>query len=221
MIELVFVIVVIGILAAVIIPNTRTNPLQEAAVQVISHIRYTQHLAMMDDKFDTNNVTWYQKRWQIFFSKTEYGSDFLWTYSIFSDGAGGNTGNPDVSELAVNPLNTSKLLTGGYSGTVQYDDAQGRNTRELLIGEKYSIVDVDFTAGCSIATNKERIFFDSLGRAFYGGPHLQSHAYKDETSVKLLKNTCQIELCLETCATASSEKKIIIYIERETGYTHL
>lgn len=62
MIELVFVIVVIGILAAVIIPNTRTNPLQEAAIQLLSHIKYTQHLAMTDDTYDENDPNWYKKR---------------------------------------------------------------------------------------------------------------------------------------------------------------
>ena len=65
MIELVFVIVVIGILAAVIIPNTRTNPAQEGAIDLLSKIKYTQHLAMVDDKYDASNNTWYKNRWQI------------------------------------------------------------------------------------------------------------------------------------------------------------
>ena len=51
MLELVFVIVVSGILAATFIPRFDRDNLQEAADQVISHIRYTQHLAMVDDKF--------------------------------------------------------------------------------------------------------------------------------------------------------------------------
>ena len=63
MIELVFVIVVIGILAAVIVPSTRTNPTQEAAVELQSHIRYTQHLALTDDKYGTGD--WYKNRWQV------------------------------------------------------------------------------------------------------------------------------------------------------------
>ena len=39
--EVIIVIVVIGILAAVVIPRTGSNKLNEAASQVISHIRYT------------------------------------------------------------------------------------------------------------------------------------------------------------------------------------
>ena len=73
MIELVFVIVVIGILAAVIIPNTRTNPLYEAATQLVSHIRYAQHLGMVDDKFDsTTGSQWHRNRWQIRFNGNQY-----------------------------------------------------------------------------------------------------------------------------------------------------
>ena len=72
LLELVFVIVVIGILAVVIIPNTRTNPAQEAAVQLVSHIRYTQHLAMVDDKFNSANTTWYRNLWQIVFNGNQY-----------------------------------------------------------------------------------------------------------------------------------------------------
>ena len=56
MLELVFVIVVAGIIAAVVIPNTKTNPAQEAAIQLLSHIRYTQHLAMVDDKYDSTET---------------------------------------------------------------------------------------------------------------------------------------------------------------------
>lgn len=67
MIELVFVIIVIGILAAVIVPNTKTNPAREAAIQLVSHLRYTQHLAMVDDKY-LANTSWYKNRWQLHFS---------------------------------------------------------------------------------------------------------------------------------------------------------
>ena len=72
LLELVFVIVVIGILAAMIIPSTRTNPVAEAAIQLQSHIRYAQHLAMVDDKFDTANSNWYKNLWQIAFNGNQY-----------------------------------------------------------------------------------------------------------------------------------------------------
>ncbi len=122
MIELVFVIVIVGIISAMIAPNFQGNSLRQAADQVISHIRYTQHLAMMDNKFDPNDTTWFKERWQLFFSKTTSGSNNLWTYSIFSDN--NHDGNPNEVELASNPLDSTKRLTGGYSGTVEYDEPE-------------------------------------------------------------------------------------------------
>ena len=52
LIELIFVIVIIGILSSVLVPRFDRPTLIEAAHQIISHIRYTQHLAMVDNKFD-------------------------------------------------------------------------------------------------------------------------------------------------------------------------
>jgi len=72
MLELVFVIVVIGILAAVIMPNVGSNPAPEAAVHLQNKIAYTQHLAQTDDKYDSGNATWFQERWQIVFEDNNY-----------------------------------------------------------------------------------------------------------------------------------------------------
>ncbi|WP_300367295.1 prepilin-type N-terminal cleavage/methylation domain-containing protein, partial [Hydrogenimonas sp.] len=46
MLELIIVIVVVGILSAIMIPRFSDDKLREAADQIMSHIRYTQHLAM-------------------------------------------------------------------------------------------------------------------------------------------------------------------------------
>ena len=55
MIELIVIIVVVGILAAVAIPRVERNGLIEAADQLSSHIRYTQQLAMNDNKFNATD----------------------------------------------------------------------------------------------------------------------------------------------------------------------
>ncbi|WP_295055845.1 prepilin-type N-terminal cleavage/methylation domain-containing protein [Sulfuricurvum sp.] len=65
LLELVFVIIVIGILAVLAMPDFKSNQLQQAAEQVANHIRYTQHLAMIDDKFDPTDATWFQDKWAI------------------------------------------------------------------------------------------------------------------------------------------------------------
>jgi prepilin-type N-terminal cleavage/methylation domain-containing protein len=209
MLELVFVIVVIGILAAVIIPNTRTNPLREAAIQLVSHIRYTQHLAMVDDKFDANDNTWYKKRWQMKFSKVG-GSDNLWAYAIFSDT---NTdGNPNAAETATNPINMTKKLTGGYSGTIKYDDADASN--KLNLGHSYGVTAIDMDGGCDInADGNKRIAFDHLGRLIAGPLH-NAGATSAYTGITLVQNTCRIVI-------KDADGNVTIAIEPETGYAHI
>ena len=64
MIELIIVIVVAGILAAVMIPRLERDSLREATNQVVRHIQYTQHLAMMNDVYDAN-ADWRPNRWAI------------------------------------------------------------------------------------------------------------------------------------------------------------
>jgi len=225
MIELVFVIVIVGILSAMIAPNFQRNSLREAADQVISHIRYTQHLAMMDDKYDPNDSKWFKGRWQMYFSKTTLGSDDKWTYSIFSD-TGNYDGNPNKIELATNPLDATKYLTGGYSGTVQFDEPE--STSELLLGKKYGILDIDFLGGCSAPINQQRIAFDYQGRLLYknlGGSLPTSgltSLYKRNNELRLVTTQCIVQLCLTSpCTSATNENKIEIAIEPETGYAHI
>lgn len=207
LLELVFVIVVIGILAAVIIPDTRSNRAQDAAFQLVSHIRYTQHLAMIDDKFDKSDTAWYKKRWQIIFNKSE-DSNQKWSYTIFSDAAGGSSGNPDSSEIAINPLDPSKKLTGGANGISTNDpDA----TSDMNLGEAYGVDTVSFSSACQYS-GSQRIAFDNLGRPLIGAFQNYTSAYP--ASNRLIQNKCVITLI-------TSESNASIAIEPETGYAHI
>ena len=218
MLELIFVIVIVGILSFIAASSFQRDTLREAADQVVGHIRYTQHLSMMDDKFDPTNPSWYKSRWQVFFANTA-GSGNSWSYMIFSDSPA-YTGTPDISEHAKNPLDTNRYLSGGYSaGNIDVNSALA--TKEMNLGNKYGIQDIDFTGGCNIANTRERLFFDYLGRPFYGIAHMQTLPYHDETNAKILRLPCNIELCLEPCTTAAAKNKITIVVEPETGYTHI
>lgn len=72
MIELIIVIVVIGILAAVMIPKTDTEPARDAANQLSRHIQYAQHLSMVDDAYDATDGSWPDNRWGVIISGTKY-----------------------------------------------------------------------------------------------------------------------------------------------------
>jgi len=220
LIELIFVIVIIGILSAVLVPRFDRPTLIEAAHQVISHIRYTQHLAMVDNKFDSNEPEWYKGRWQIFFAKTN-GSDNKWAYTIFSDkrGSKGLTGFPDTEEIARNPQNpSSQYLTGGYTwGNIPYRHKttkviDSRLTKSMNIGHKYGIEKVEFIGGCK--ARGKRIAFDYIGRPLCKNSNTLTSLYTAGNQNRLIQKPCQIKL-------SNEQESVIIQIEPETGYSHI
>ncbi len=225
MIELIFVIVVAGILAAVALPRLGENNLNEAVDQVVNHIRYTQHLAMQDNKFGvlksdgTFDDRWYRARWQILFHSNA-GSDSRIAYSIFSDrrGTSGNyTGNPDIKELAVNPANPSHLLSGGFNNILNKGDS--RITKRLNIGKKYGVEDVTFAGGCN---GGKRISFDNMGRPLTGNLSSYTNPYGTAATNRLIQTQCIISICTEKpCPANDGKTRRTIVMEPETGYVHV
>ena len=209
MLELVFVIVVIGILAAVMIPQMKSDTLREAAIQVISHIRYTQHLAMVDDKFDANDADWYKGRWEILFGSSASTNNRI-AYSIYADDGSdaSDSSKPNKNELAIDPMSADKYLSGGYSGIIDTDDSDAN--KKMNLGESYNIDTVVLGGGCS----GMRISFDHLGRPIEGTFNTYNQSYKTAANIGLIQTTCNIVL-------TSSEGSITIEVEPETGYAHV
>ena len=214
MLELVFVIVIVGILSAAIMPSFNRNNLQEAADQLVSHIRYTQHLAMMDDKFDSGDTEWYRGRWQIRFHRTVDTVE-VWSYSIFSDRTG-YSGEPDEPELAHNPINNEQYLTGAFSGGV-VSLTSPKRTESMALGEKYGITNVLFSSACtnnSGINQSRRISFDSMGRPYQGDLSNTASWTQPYQSNKLIQLRCNIII------SDGTDIKTIV-IEPETGFTHI
>ena len=220
MLELVFVIVVIGILAATIIPQTKTNPVQEAAIQLASHIKYTQHLAMMDDRYDSDrkddngDVIWYKDRWQLVFS-TSSNTDNQVGYTIFSDtlGTAVNRGDANEAEIARNPQNSSQRMTGGYTGAVALDinHLSFVGMEKLNIGKSYGVTSATLGGGCR--ADWKRISFDHLGRPFQGRQSSMTSPYNIGSTQRLIKATCTVTL-------SDGSDNVVISIEPETGYVN-
>ena len=220
LIELIFVIVVIGIIATVSLPNLNKNNLSKAAIQVASHIRYTQHLAMMDDKFSTSENIWYKKRWRLKFSNSVNTND-KWSYSIFDDRSGDASGNPDSDEVAINPLNRNKKLTGGAAGDSMIYSGDPEATDEMNIGQEYGVLDIDFRSDCRTANTNKVVTFDHMGRPIRGTTSNLNSAYISSTNGTniLISSQCVIDLCsVEDCNDANADEIVSIAIEPETGY---
>lgn len=226
MLELVFVIVVVGILSYFVSTGFQRNPLREAADQVVSHIRYTQHLAMMDDKFSATDSNWFLGRWQIRFSTANgYQSYFIMADTILSsyDANPNAPANFSYSEVAKDPLNSNKYLIGTTYSSFDTGSNEHINSK-LNFTSSYGINDISMSGG-STGSTASRIVFDELGRPYRGDTKLSNAGHISSSVDKVNISTVHIKLCLASCTlpnnTANNKGEIVIVIEPETGYTHI
>ena len=218
MIELIFVIVVVGILAAIMIPKLNRNASREAANQILTHIRYTQHLAMQDDKYENfisnQSKPWFKLRWGITFNETSLKECSIdkpgvktWKYSVFFDKSVNGNINSE-SEVANDIYKSGKLLSGGWSGIST--DACKKINKELNLGKRFGITLVDFKDGCS---GMQTIIFDEMGRPMRVASTTSGGAKRPYD--RLLKKDCSITI------TDKRGNQTIITIEKESGFASI
>ncbi len=195
MLELVIVIVVIGILAATVAPAFQRDTNGEAAQQFLNHLRYAQHLAMVEDQYDPNTANWFLARWQMRLHSNGQ-------YTIGSDA--NLDGDLVWSELATNPLDNNKRLDGGVIAN------DGNKTQELDLNGEYD-VSISFGGGCAGA-NPLIITFDHLGRPLLGDISGDAVSYPAN---RLLANACNITF------SGGSEGNVVVTITPETGYAFI
>ena len=215
MIELIFVIVVVGILAAIMIPKLNRNASREAANQILTHIRYTQHLAMQDDKYSITEKGWAKQRWTIAFAKdkvdgcsVDKNNEQTWKYSVYYDKS--MTGNPNSQdEFASDIYKTGKLLTAGWSGMSDSDCK--KINKELNIEKRFGVISVDFKDGCS---GMQTINFDEMGRPMKVVSVTKNRGAKRPYD-RLLKKDCKITI------TDKRGNQTTITIEKESGFASI
>ncbi len=207
MLELVFVIVVLGILAALALPRMDRDLRQEAADNILSAIRYTQHLALNDDKTDPFDGNWQEKLWRIRFQRSSVDNRAI-AYVIFSDLDGNNS--PKMTECAIDPSNGKYFYN--QNADVNIDNNESAN---VFIGKMYGIrkdsggtEGISFSGGCSSYTH---IAFDHLGRP-HSGIDTATNTYD-----KYMTSDCNITFYFSD----SSINPFIISIEKETGYAYI
>ena len=145
LIELIIVIIVAGILAAVMIPSMERDSLREATNQVVRHIQYTQHLAMVDDVYDASKVSWQKSLWAIHFRQTNN------CYAVASDVD--LSGQFSPAETATDPTTNELLYSDSFCTKTIGEQSN------LLLEDKYNTT-VRVSNGCGASY----IAFDNLGR---------------------------------------------------------
>jgi len=205
MIELIFVIVILGILAALAIPRMDRDIKQEAADSILSDIRYTQHLALLSSKHKFNKEKWQQRFWRIVFSNCS--NDIFYMIGTDDDMGSSSSANFAKEEAAIDP----------YTGKPMFYACSGVNKEEvsnkIFINKKYGITNINAAGGCSGTVNGsggKHIGFDHLGRPHYG---FSRSTLPDNTSY-------MSEPCIFTF-TMSDSDTFAISIQPETGYAQI
>lgn len=208
MLELVFVIVVLGILAAMALPRLDRDIRQEAADNILSSIRYTRLMALTDNKTDprTNtypNGDWQKSLWAMRFTVSTSNPDGTY-YTIATDA--NRNGSIDKNESAIDPANGKYFFnTSGGFANMASDESPN-----VFIGHKYGINNITFGGGCS--SSNKHVAFDYFGRLHNGiGSATNDYA------------TYQTQDCNLTFSSTNDDAFLpfSIIIEKQTGHAYI
>jgi len=199
MIELVFVIVVVGILASTSLSQMDRDIQQEAISTTLSNLRLTQQTALSDSKHNNSNQQWQRSYWQFRYQKCG-NNDYR--YSITSDS--NYDGVNDRNESLISSLD-SKYIFFDCNNDNEEDSKQSTFN-------KYGISSIMGRGDdCSALLTEEAgsIAFDNLGR-----PHYNVADYSAPNFSEIAKIDCSIIFEFEN----SNYSEFVINIENTTGF---
>lgn len=207
MLELTMAIVVLGLLASLALPRLNRDIRQEAADSILSAIRYTQHMALMDNVSDPSDGRWQRSFWRIGF---EGCSDDGIFYAIGSDKD--KEGDIDVNdqEAALDPANGLPMM--GNNNQKCEMTLQNNISPNIFITKKFGISEgnIIYSGGCSNAA--QHIAFDYMGR-----PHTGIKGSDIPDYATVMQTDCKLTFSFDD----NSFIPFSIIIENETGYAYI
>jgi len=213
MLELIMVIVVLGILAALALPRMERDIRQEAADNILSAIRFTQHMALMDNVIDTtsaNRLKWQRRFWR--WGKEGCSDNGIFYYVGSDKDVEGNI-DVDKSEAAIDPTN-GMVMMGQNNKPCESDlSAQifaapaVRASPNIFLTKKYGIKENDTKLVAQCPGNTLSIGFDYLGRPHRG---FEDSIIPDYSTI--METDCNLTFEFE-----DGSPDLVITIEKETG----
>jgi prepilin-type N-terminal cleavage/methylation domain-containing protein len=197
MLELVMVIVVLGILAALALPRLDRDLTQEASDTVLSSIRYTQHMALLDDRQQFDDAQWQREFWRIEFEQCADGGTFL---SVGSDKD--QDGSLDRDETLLDPSNGKPMFWKNTEDCKSGGDDTASD--QIFLYKKYGVKTITGSGGCN---GVKHIGFDHLGR-----PHVSFTNSSSPDYGSYMTSTCIFTFSLE------NGESFRLQINPETGY---
>ncbi len=198
LLELVFAMIIIAIIAGVLIPKPQHSNLDLAAQRVVLYLKHTRYLGLVDNKYKIDDDMWYKERWTMKFQNCSSKIGGLY-FVVFSDE--NHKGSPNKDECAKDPITTRRL----YS---HWDcEASADESKYILLTKEYGVTKVNIS--CNSTSTIGSISFGHDGQAYsrLGTKPEDVEKYK-------LTQTCYIKLF------DKDENFVQIAVEPETGYIH-
>ena len=209
MIELVFVIVILGILASLAMGRMERDVKQEASSTILSHIRLAQQMALNDNKHRSdNNAKWQTAYWRFEYEKCDGAEVDRYIYRVGSDRD--LSGGINKIESAIDPVSGKYIWADGACNS--FDDLGSDESRDVYLYGRFGVEHVAHSSTTGSCTT-QNIGFDFLGR-----PHTGIKRYKTENSSvfqKIMTKDCILTF------TMSDGTDFKIKIEAETGHSFI
>ncbi len=201
MIELVMVIVVLGILAALAMPRLDRDLRQEAADTILSKIRYTQHLALTDNKHRFNLSDWQRAFWRFSVESCSGGGLFVGVGTDID-----RQGDTSEDEAVLDPTNGKPMFWRNTSSCGSGDDLSA-SSENIFITKKFGVNSITGGGDCA---GVQHIGFDHLGR-----PHVSFSSSSTPNYASYIDDQCTFTFTLE------DGDPFTINIEPQTGYAYI
>ncbi|EAJ5680697.1 prepilin-type cleavage/methylation domain-containing protein [Campylobacter lari] len=217
LIELVFVCIILSLLFSMTYVYYKPDYLRLGAEQVLNDIKYTRHLALMQNDFRVKEFNiakreWFKAKWQLYFIRSKSATNNEQTYTIFLDKNGDGNANIGKNminkdrEIAVDLINPDILMNSGQSGVINQNDFKAN--LKYNIEKTYGISKVLFKGACKGST---RLVFDDYGR-LYTPLKNATRAYDKLAS---FDNDCIIRL------SNNQNEHVCIVINPISGYAYI
>jgi competence protein ComGC len=196
--ELLLVLLIISILSTIFIQNSNQSnysKIDEACEQILTHLKYTRHLAMIDNRFDPTQEMWFRSRWRIKFLKCRENRGIY--YTIFSDK--NLKGTPNKDESIKDPLSKKWLYVSNWC--TQKEDEYAK----VLLTKEFDISSIELS--CNATSSFGEIIFDYRGKPYNKFGYDSNDAFKYALS----------EPCYLKIINSKAQSRTII-IQNETGF---
>jgi len=202
LIEIIFILVLLSIILTFSIPKQQLSKIKLAKQQIITHLKYTRYIAMIDNKYYYDDNLWHKKLWNIKFLKCNKDIGGIY-YVIYSNTKKPNKWNISKDETLIDPFTGNYI----YSTSKCQQDSLYDKSKYVLLTNYYGIKDIKIS--CNDTSSLGQIYFDNKGIAY----SYIDNDYKYFSKNKI-KNNCYIKLI------DINNKEENIIIEGNTGYVY-